>query len=235
MKAYFDSSIFANPVTNYLRWISYKLYYQGKYWGSHLRINYGSIVRKCTFGRYNWVGNSNIIINSQLGSYTYIAGYSIVLNCHIGNYCAIATNVKIAPGKHPVSGFVSIHPSTYTNPAFHAKSYLKENKFVYNNTVQIGNDVWIGANAVIVDGVKIGDGAVIAANAVVTRDVGDFEIVGGAPAKLIRMRFTDDEIAAIKQSRWWDKDEAWMQQNLSKFWSVDDFVEMINNKARVKA
>jgi acetyltransferase-like isoleucine patch superfamily enzyme len=231
MKAYFDSSIFANPLTNYLRWLRYKIYYQCKYWGQHLRISYGSIVRNTIFGRYNWIGNYNTVINCQLGNYSYIAGFSTILNCRIGNYCAIATGVKIAPGKHPTSGFVSIHPSTYTIPNFHAKRYLNENKFVYNDRVEIGNDVWIGANAVIVDGIKIGDGAIVAANSVVTKNVGDFEIVGGTPARLIRTRFSADKIAVIKESRWWDKDEAWMQQNLPKFWSVTDFVAAMDDKS----
>ncbi|MDB5137168.1 MAG: hypothetical protein JWP37_3771 [Mucilaginibacter sp.] len=230
MKAYFDKSIFANPVTNYFRWIGYKLYYQLKNWGKHLRINYGTVVRNCTFGYYNWVGNYNVILNCDIGSYTYIAGYSTVLNCKIGKYCSIASNVKISPGTHPTSGFVSIHPSTYMVPNFHAKKYVDENQFEYDEHVEIGNDVWICANVVIAGGVKIGNGAVIAANTVVTKNIGDYEIVGGFPAKFIKKRFTNDEIKVLNELKWWDKDEEWMKTNISRFWAVNEFVDHFKDR-----
>lgn len=221
---YFDKSFFANPVTNYVRWLSGKVYYQLKNWGKHLRINYGSLVRNCTFGKYNWIGNNNTLLNCHIGDYTYIAGHSMLINTRVGKYCSIAMNVKIAVGKHPTSVFVSTHPSTYSKPNFHSKKYIDENKYIYNEHVEIGNDVWIGANAVIVDGVIIADGAVIAANSVVTKNVGEYQIVGGIPAMPIRKRFADEKIEILKEIKWWDKDEEWMQQNIESFWSVDKFI-----------
>lgn len=224
MREYFDRSIFANPLSNYARWLSGKLYYQCKYWGSHLRISYGTLVRNSSFGRYNWLGNHNLVENSSLGDYSYIAGNSLVRNCSIGKYCAIARNVQISPGSHPASGFVSIHPSTYGKPAFHSKKYLEQDHYRSNEHVEIGNDVWIGTNVVIVGGVAIGDGAIIAANSVVTKHVPDYAIVGGAPARFIRKRFEDGEIGQLKALKWWDKDEAWMQKNISRFWSINEFM-----------
>lgn len=70
----------------------------------------------------------------------------------------------------------------------------------------LGNDVWVGTEAMIMPGVTIGDGAVIAARAVVTKNVGPYEIVGGNPAQLIKKRFTDDEIAILLELKWWDWD-----------------------------
>ena len=68
----------------------------------------------------------------------------------------------------------------------------------------IGNDVWIGFEAVILAGVTIGDGAIIGARAVVTKDVPPYTIVGGVPAKPIRKRFSDEDIAALMALKWWD-------------------------------
>ena len=68
----------------------------------------------------------------------------------------------------------------------------------------VGNDVWIGFEAVILAGVKIGDGAIIGARAVVTKDVPPYTIVGGVPAKTIRKRFSDEDIATLMELKWWD-------------------------------
>ena len=68
----------------------------------------------------------------------------------------------------------------------------------------IGNDVWIGYEAVVMAGVHIGDGAIIASRAVVTKDVPPYTIVGGTPAKKIRMRFDEDTIAQLQELKWWD-------------------------------
>jgi len=72
----------------------------------------------------------------------------------------------------------------------------------------IGNDVWIGSEAIIMPGVKVGDGAVIGTRALVTRDVEPYAIVGGNPARVIRKRFDDDSIAMLLEMRWWDWDDA---------------------------
>jgi acetyltransferase-like isoleucine patch superfamily enzyme len=73
--------------------------------------------------------------------------------------------------------------------------------------VIMGNDVWIGENVTIMSGVSIGNGAVIATGSVVTRDVNDYEIVGGNPAKQIRMRFSENEVVMLLRLKWWDLPE----------------------------
>ena len=70
--------------------------------------------------------------------------------------------------------------------------------------IVIGNDVWIGYNAIILSGVKIGDGAIVATGAVVTKDVKPYEIVGGIPAKVIRKRFSDEVIIKLQKMKWWN-------------------------------
>lgn len=73
-----------------------------------------------------------------------------------------------------------------------------------NGDVIVGNDVWIGANVTVMSGIKIGNGAVIATNSTVTKDVPDYAIVGGNPAKIIKYRFTELQINQLLQIKWWD-------------------------------
>jgi len=226
MSKYFDKTFFINPLFNYLRWFKCKSFYQLKYWGKHLRINYRCLVKNSEFGKYNWLGNNSQITNSQMGDFTYCSYDCAINNAEIGKFCAIGPNVKIAPGKHPTSGYVSLHPSLYSNQSIFVKNFVTENIFKGAEQVKIGNDVWIGANCVIIDGVTIGDGAIIAANSVVNKDVADYEIVGGVPAKYIRKRFDDKEIEFLLKTQWWDKSEDWIQHNIEKFWSIDEFVNL---------
>jgi acetyltransferase-like isoleucine patch superfamily enzyme len=131
----------------------------------------------------------------------------------------------MAPGKHPTSVFVSTHPVTFNNQGNLLKNYCTEQKFKNHQSVTLGNDVWIGANAIIIDGINIADGAVIAANSVVVKDVGAYEVVGGNPAKFIKKRFDEVQIKYLQETAWWNNDEAWVQSNISKFWNIEDFME----------
>lgn len=123
-------------------------------------------------------------------------------NIRIGSYCSFAQDVKIFRANHPYEKFTT-HPIIY-EPALGCKR--KSITLVYR-PLEIGHDVWIGANAIILPGVsRIGNGAVIGASSVVTKDVGPYEIVAGNPARAIRMRFDERQIAALESSRWWELD-----------------------------
>ena len=91
----------------------------------------------------------------------------------------------------------------------------------------IGNDVWIGEHVLILPGVQIGDGAVIAAGSVVTKNVSDYEIVGGVPARHIRNRFTDERIRELKRIKWWDWPLDKIKENYQLLQSsnIDEFIE----------
>ncbi|HDZ8876661.1 hypothetical protein J4G66_16215 [Aeromonas dhakensis] len=98
-----------------------------------------------------------------------------------------------------------------------------------NQKIKIGNDVWIGANAIILPGVTIGDGAVVGAGAVVTRDVPDYAIVVGVPAKVIRQRFNKKQISILKRICWWDWDDEQIQEKAGLIKNPDLFFSYYSN------
>lgn len=93
--------------------------------------------------------------------------------------------------------------------------------FTEMKSVVLGNDVWVGANALILGGVTVGHGAVIAAGAVVTKDVPDYSVVGGVPAKVIKYRFTAEEIALLLKLQWWALPDSVLSANAQLFRSGD--------------
>ena len=126
----------------------------------------------------------------------------------IGKFCSIACGAKFlfTSANHTLRSL-----STYPFPIFFEQWGLdgKDIRSAWDNRgdIVIGNDVWIGYEAVILSGVTIGDGAIIGARAVVTKDVAPYTIAGGVPAKPIRKRFDDETIEKLASLRWWDWEE----------------------------
>ena len=177
----------------------------------------------------NTVSNPNIII----GDYTYYDDPEDSENFErnvlyhfdfigdkliIGKFCAIARGVKFIMNgaNHSMSGI-----STYPFQIFWNEWKSQNLEFPYKGDTVIGNDVWIGYEAVIMAGVKIGDGAIIAAKSVVTKDVPAYAIVGGNPVTVIRQRFDDQAIAQLLEIAWWNWDIAKITKNLDKIVSAD--------------
>ena len=125
----------------------------------------------------------------------------------IGKFCAIACGARFlfTSGNHALRSL-----STYTFPIFFEEWGLnaKNIREAWDNKgdITVGNDVWIGYEAVILSGVTIGDGAIIGARAVVTKDVPPYTIVGGVPARPIRRRFDEATVQRLSALRWWDWD-----------------------------
>lgn len=140
----------------------------------------------------------------------------------IGKFCSIACGAKFmfTSGNHSMKSL-----STYTFPIFFDEWELDAKNITdaWDNKgdIVIGNDVWIGYEAVIMSGVKIGDGAIIGTRAVVTKDVPAYTIVGGVPAKPIRRRFDDETIEKLEKLRWWEWDREKIKQSISAIQSGD--------------
>ena len=133
----------------------------------------------------------------------------------IGKFCSIACGAKFlfTSANHTMKSL-----STYPFPIFFEEWQLdgKDICDAWDNKgdIVIGNDVWIGYEAVILSGETIGDGAVIGSRAVVTKDVEPYTIVGGVPAKPIRKRFDEQMIKKLEKIGWWNWDEEQIRQNL---------------------
>jgi len=136
--------------------------------------------------------------NVEIGMYSYggcfIPGH-IAAYTKIGRYCSFGENVYVL-GQNHLTETKSTHPYFY-NPSF---GYV-ERQLNRANQLRVGNDVWIGFNVTIAPGVSnIGDGSVIGAGAVVTKDVPDYAIVAGNPARIIKYRFSEQAIAKLKKN-----------------------------------
>lgn len=133
----------------------------------------------------------------------------------IGKFCSIACGAKFLfnSANHTLSSL-----STYPFPLFFEEWGLEKRNVAASwdnkGDIVIGNDVWIGYEAVIMAGVTIGDGAIIGARAVVTKDVPPYTVAGGIPAKLIKKRYSEETIAALSELKWWDWPEERIAQNL---------------------
>ena len=157
------------------------------------------------------VKNPNIIV----GDFTYIADkdFESHVTHHydfigdkliIGKFCQIAAGVEfVMNGANHQMNAVTTFPF-YTLEGWNMNPPSQENLPLKGDTV-IGNDVWIGQNAVILPGVRIGDGAIIGANSVVGSNVEPYTIVAGNPARLIRKRFEDEMIALLEKFAWWNR------------------------------
>jgi virginiamycin A acetyltransferase len=171
----------------------------------------------------------NIISNPQIqvGDYTYYDDPEDVYNFEknvlylfdfigdkliIGKFCQIASGVKFIMNgaNHSQRGI-----STYPFKIFGKSWSDAELEGVIKGDTVIGNDVWIGNSAVIMPGVKIGDGAIIASHSVITKDVEPYSIVGGNPARNIRMRFDIDIIESLLELKWWNWNADVISKNLN--------------------
>jgi virginiamycin A acetyltransferase len=174
----------------------------------------------------NIITNPNIIV----GDYTYYDDFENVNNFEknvkyhfdfigdkliIGKFCMIASDVQfIMNGANHLTKAISSFPFAIFGEDW--KNAMDGKNYPTKGNTEIGNDVWIGFNSIIMPGVKIGDGAIIATNSTVTKNVEPYSIVGGNPAKEIKKRFSKEQIEKLLEIKWWN-------------WEIEKITENVQN------
>lgn len=149
------------------------------------------------------VYRANVSGNVTMGRFVTIWGPNCYIGAHIhgitiGSFSSIARNVSVQEANHRFECLSTYHVqrNVFNKPL--------EQDLVSKGPIVIGNDVWIGANAVVLSGVQIGDGAIVGAGAVVTKNIPPYAIVGGNPARVLRYRFEPPMVEALLQLGWWN-------------------------------
>ena len=162
------------------------------------------------------------VTNSTIGDYSYVGRNSHVIYADVGKFCSIAGSVKLGMGTHTLDKLSTspIFTERRNSTGYQWADIQTVNPF---KRVKVGNDVWIGTGVMVMGGVTIGDGAVVGAGAIVTKDVPPYAIVGGVPAKIIRYRFSEEQIETMLNLKWWDKPDNILKNNIKLYqMTVDD-------------
>lgn len=159
----------------------------------------------------------------EMGKYSYIGNNCFANHVKIGAFCSIADNCFIGGASHPIE-FVSTSPVFCKGANIMNKNFAKK-EFMASTETIIGNDVWIGAGATILAGRTIGNGSIVGAGSVLTKDIGDYEIWAGNPAKFIKKRFPDEIIEKLLETKWWEWEDEKIQAFAEYFDSPDLFLK----------
>ena len=190
-------------------------------------IDWGHIMHniiESPIGKNVKIYKPSFINKCEIGDYTYISSNANISLTRIGKYCSIGPNLFCGWGIHPTND-ISTSPMFYSTRRQNGIALTDHDKIEERKFITIGNDVFIGANVTILDGVTIGDGAIIGAGAVVSKDIPDYAIAVGCPIKIIKYRFNDDQIAALKRIQWWNFSEDKLQDVEKMFFDVDEFIK----------
>ena len=195
------------------------------------------------------ISESNFFHHSVIGAFSYMVSGS-VYNTNIGRYCSIASGVNIGQGNHPYK-WLSTSPFQYeqsfrfkTGPKYKYHDMYQKYKVPENNRRKaldsirkpktiIGNDVWIGTNAIVLPGVRIGNGAIIGAGCIVTKDVPDYAIIAGNPGKVIKYRFNHNIINRLIKLKWWNYSPWDLHRLKLDFNDIESSMTIIEHAIRV--
>jgi len=153
------------------------------------KVESGSTIVRTTFDRHSFCGYDCTLVD-----------------CTVGAFCSIANKVTIGGARHPME-YMSTSP-VFLHHRDSVKTKFARHRYEWRTKTTIGNDVWIGENALIKGGLTIGDGAVVGMGSVVTKNVPAYAVVAGNPARMVRMRFEPDVIEALLKMQWWNYPDA---------------------------
>ena len=168
-------------------------------------IHKSSVIKNSRLGVWTVIGPGCEMIDSDLMDYSYLVKDAQVFNSEIRKFVNVASNVRINPTNHPMWR-ATLHHFAYRSISHLMAETDDEEISIWRKQYRtiIEPDVWIGPGALVMPGVKVGPGAVIGSAYVVTKDVPDYAVVAGNPAKLIRYRVPENIAKALKQVAWWD-------------------------------
>jgi hypothetical protein len=196
--------------------------------GHDTHIHTTAIVRDTRLGNYVDIGERVTLNEVEMGDFSYIARDAMVIYTTIGKFCSIAAATRINPGNHPMWRATQ-HHFTYRSKRYGMAEADDPSFFQWrrDHHVAIGHDVWIGHGAVVLAGVTVGTGAVVAAGAVVSKPVDPYTIVGGVPAKPIKLRHPADIAERLMTLAWWDWPHDRLKTALEDFrtLSAEEFLE----------
>jgi phosphonate metabolism protein (transferase hexapeptide repeat family) len=181
-----------------------------------------ALVKASRFGSWTYVGPRCRLLEVEFGDWSYAVEGAELFNATIGKFCNIASGVRLNPTNHPMER-ASQHHFTYRSRSHGLAESDDAAVFAWRRAhrVTVGHDVWLGHNAIVLPGRSIGTGAAVGAGSVVTKDVPDYAIVAGNPARVIRRRVDAATEARLKAIAWWDWDPARLRAAMPDFRSLD--------------
>lgn len=146
----------------------------------------------------------------------------------VGSFCSFAAGTAVV-GNHLMTAvttkqFLDVKKNSIPN-SYHFMDEVKIHPWDYIKKATIGNDVWLGRNVIITNGVKIGNGVIAGAGAVITKDVPDYAVVVGVPARIIKYRFTPKQIEQLNEIKWWDWDLEKIKECYDDFFDIETFIK----------
>jgi len=177
----------------------------------------------CKFETPCRIWENTKLANVRMGRHSYCASGCVVHNATIGRFCSIGNGVIIGAWIHPTH-LVSTFPGFYA-PGKHTINFYLDKNIKEEESVTIGNDVWIGKRALLLGGITVGDGVIIGAGSIVTKDVEPYSIVAGVPARLIRKRFSQSIIDQLLEIRWWEYDDEFLMKSAHLFKDPGSFLK----------
>lgn len=170
--------------------------------GNDCTLEPGAELFNSTLADHVQLQRQTTVTDTNIARYTYVARHAYLNLVTVGSFCSVGPSVLAGLGEHPID-LATTSPAFYSTRRQCGASFARIDHFPERRPIIIGHDVWLGARVFIRDGVSIGDGAIVAAGAVVTHDVAPYAIVGGTPAKQIRLRFPEAVILRLQAIAWW--------------------------------
>ena len=194
---------------------------------THSIMKQGSYIPGTTLEGKNFVGRDAMLRNCTMGYCSVVQFDCDLTDTDIGRYSQVGGNISVIRGKHPTKKIVSVNPAFYNPEGVFGYAFTDKKIFadLAEKRTTIGADVWMGNDVRVLGGLTIGDGAIVGAGALVTKDLPPYSINVGVPAKTIGYRFEQDQIEKLLADKWWEKDEAWIRENIDRFADIEEFLK----------